>query len=261
MNRLLTQCTVPACLAMLLLSTGCQYQWINDTPGMSPVDEPPPSETSTGFEPEISRAELIIDEDNRAAYFAVDVVSEWELDSIYLIMDDGSEEPDYFVAEVDELEQMSLCDWIANTSGSSGGALGVPGVDLGGLGVTSCTAACEEACSCIQSCDEFPADLGIVGNATALCTASCSLGDGLIAEDEFVETYMDSFACTQKPSCATPQFIGLTWETNYPSLSNDAQIAMKPVTKPTDPITNRPTESGEVAVGREEGCFPLRSRP
>lgn len=228
-------------LLVLLCSVGCTpSQRVNSIPGFEPFDGELPAATTQGNEPELLVANIVTGE---PGYFEFHVDGGAELTHLLIAVDD-----DVFVANVDDLELVGACDWLAKAnSGDITSAL---------VGLTSdCTPECEEACSCFQSCSELPSDLGVVGSPSALCTASCSQAGGVIDPVEFGETFSDIYGCSPQSCVSRPQWVGMI-EVNYPSIQSEAIMA-QPVSAPgRESLTNDNMTGGEISVGSRRSCFP-----
>lgn len=210
--------TLLVAAASVLFSAACgPHQWVADIDGFERFDGELPEPTTFGDEPEMRTANLVT---GRPGYFEFQVEEVAEVTHIFIQADDA-----VFVAAVDDLEEVSLCDWLdeANSGDLTSELLGL---------TSDCTAACEEACSCFQECGDLPTDLGIIGSPAALCTASCSQANGSIEAGEFADTFGDLYSCTPQ-SCNTPsQWFGIVVEVNYPEIKSEGLLT-QPVAAPT----------------------------
>lgn len=227
-------------LALLALLAACTpAQRINNIPGFEPFDGPLPEATTRGDEPQLLVANLVTGE---PGYLEFHIDGGAPATHILVAADD-----DVFAANLDDLEVVGICDWLgkARSSDPTSALLGT---------LYDCTPECEEACSCFQSCNELPTDLGIVGSPAALCAASCSQTGGAIDPIEFSTTFADIYGCAPT-SCATrPQWFGMV-EVNYPSIGSEAIVA-QPVSAPgRESLTNDNMTGADLAVGGSRSCF------
>ena len=121
----------------LLCFAGCQpHQWVADTPGIERSDmEELPAATTTGEEPVMTHAALVIDDN--AGYFEFHTTSVHALEQINIEIED-----EIFVATIDDLQEMTICDWLNRSSGSVTDDL------LGSI--WECTEACSDACALLR---------------------------------------------------------------------------------------------------------------
>ena len=231
--------TLLAALAAIALTGACQpHQWVANG-GFERFDGELPEPTNVGDEPELLAANLVT---GRPGYFEFQVGGSSPVTHIFIQADE-----EVFVADVDELETVGICDWLAKAN--SGDLTS----ELLGL-ASDCTAACEEACSCFQTCSELPTDLGIIGSPAALCTASCSQSGGSIEESEFADTFGDIYGCSPQSCNTQPQFFGMV-EVNYPEIKSEAIMA-QPVSSPTrGSLTNDNMTGGTISAGPRRGCI------
>ena len=232
---------LPLILALVVPVGGCQpHQWVANVNGFDRFDGVMPEATSVGDEPELVAANLVT---GRPAYFEFQVVGPSPVTHIFVQADD-----EVFVADVDDLPVVGICEWLAKAnSGDQTSAL---------LGLASdCTAACEEACSCFQTCSELPTDLGIIGSPAALCTASCSQSGGSIEEFEFADTFGEIYGCNPQSCDTRPQWVGMV-EVTYPEIKSEAIMA-QPVSAPDNrgSLSAGDIEGATMSTGQRQGCI------
>ena len=230
------------CLGLVLLvAPACgPHQWVANVAGFERYDGELPEPTSLGDEPNLLVANLVTGE---PGYFEFQVSGGSELTHLFIQADE-----EVFVADVDELNVVGICDWLnkANSGDITSELLGL---------AYDCTAACESACECFQQCSELPSDLGIIGSPAALCTASCSQTGGAMDEVEFADTFGDIYGCVPA-SCETrAQWFGMV-EVNYPEIKSEAILA-QPVSAPSDrgSLSNDSFAAGTISTGNSRSCF------
>lgn len=246
-------------IALLIASCG-PAAWVNRIPGFHAYPGDLLPQTTESGDLEVTVANVVA---GKPGYLEFHIAGRTSVSHLLLSVDDH-----VFVASVDDLTIIGVCDWLGK--GNQGGPGGLMGGILGDLGasISACTPACEEACSCIQACADLPNDLGLVGSAAALCTSSCSQTGGAITASEFAGTFTDIYRCFPSTCGTRPSFeeeeeeepqsqwVGMI-EIDYPEIKSEA-IVVQPVAAPHRESMKGETFATGTIAGPRKGCVPIR---